>query len=419
MHMKILILKVFSLISLFAPTLALSALLVGIGKVEITPPIGTPSAGYAERKGEGMEGVHDPLLAIALFIDNGEKKIVLCSVDHLGYPYEMVQKIREKVQSHSDLSDSEIYIGSSHTHSGGGGYLNIPVLGEILAGSFDATIADLYIEKTSEAIIQASRSTKKAKIGIGYGNVDNVTTYRGIWPTGISPLTDVAVIKITDLEGTPMAVFFNFPVHPTILKSQNRHFSADFVGYARDHLTSLLGGEVQAIYFNGAQGDILPAISRDEDSYLSCEFFGKALASATQKIWDQIEVSEFLQLSSEKHPYSFAPKPNPFGITLPVASYDSELNLLVLDGKHAFVTIPGELSCIYDYRMKEKGKELGYEHVSIFGLTNDAHGYIILPESWEHKTFESRLSFGGKDYGNLIESKVISLLKSQSPLVPK
>lgn len=74
---------------------------VGIGKAEITPPIGTPSAGYTSRKGAGMKGVHDPLLAIALFIDNGEKKIVLCSVDHLGFTFDMCQEVIKKNSSKS------------------------------------------------------------------------------------------------------------------------------------------------------------------------------------------------------------------------------------------------------------------------------------------------------------------------------
>ena len=57
----------------------------------------------------------------------------------------------------------------------------------------------------------------------------------------IAPLRDVTVIKVTKQDHTPLAVLFNYPVHPTLLNSQNRFFSSDFVGYARDHLQSLLG----------------------------------------------------------------------------------------------------------------------------------------------------------------------------------
>lgn len=62
------------LFALFIPVVVSASITVGVGKRDITPPVGTPSAGYIKRNGEGMQGVHDPLLAIALFIDNGEKK---------------------------------------------------------------------------------------------------------------------------------------------------------------------------------------------------------------------------------------------------------------------------------------------------------------------------------------------------------
>lgn len=89
------------------PTIIFANVNVGIGKADITPSTGTPSAGYTDRKGEGMEGVHDPLLAIALFIDNGDKKVVFCSVDHLGFTSEMVQEITNKVHADSVLSECE------------------------------------------------------------------------------------------------------------------------------------------------------------------------------------------------------------------------------------------------------------------------------------------------------------------------
>src|SRR5580704_15436551 len=76
------------LLLLVLPMTCMATLSAGVGKADITPPIGTPSAGYTESNGQGMEGIHDPLLATALFIDNGEKKIVFCSVDHLGFTYD-------------------------------------------------------------------------------------------------------------------------------------------------------------------------------------------------------------------------------------------------------------------------------------------------------------------------------------------
>lgn len=413
--MKIMNKILFLLLTLLLPHLSHATLNVGIGKADITPPIGTPSAGYPERKSEGMEGIHDPLLAIALFIDNGEKQIVFCSVDHLGFTYEMVQDIFQQVHTIPKLEQSEIYIASSHTHSGGGAYLNIPLIGESLAGPYNEKITQFYIKKTVEAIIQASQNLIPAKMGIGYGKVENLSKYRGLWPTDITPFPEVAVIKVTKLDGTPLAVLFNYALHPTVLKSQNRLFSSDFVGNARSHLQTLLGSDLQPIYFNGAQGDVIPVIINEEDRFASCEQLGRSLAETVEHIWNEIEVKDSLTIKTERESYQFKPQPTPFGLQLPLDQYNTEMNIIVLNQLHAFMTIPGELSTIYDQRFKEMGKRLGYSHVSIFGLTNDAHGYIILPDSWQHKTLEAGLSFGGENYGNLTQNRAEVLLKNNAP----
>ena len=394
---------------LIIPSLCWAQILAGIGKTDITPPKGTPSAGYTNRFGQGMKGAHDPLLAIALVIENGTKQIALCSVDHLGFTYEMVQAIIEEVHSYPELTDCDVYIASSHTHAGGGAFLNIPMLGEALAGPYDPQITAFYIKQTVDAIIQAKQKQVPAKAGIGYGNAPSLSYYRGFWPEGISPLSDVAVIKVTKKDDLPLAVLFNYPVHPTILNSDNLFFSADFVGYARDHLQTLIGSDVQPLYFNGAQGDINPVIL-DENGFTSCSLLGESLAKFVEGIWNEIKTEENLDIVTLKEPYEFVPKANPFGLNLPIKSYKSEMNAIVFNGCHAFLTIPGELSCLYDKHLKEKGKKIGFSRVSILGLTNDAHGYIILPECWRRKTFEARLSFGGENYGDEIAARAINLL---------
>jgi neutral ceramidase len=396
---------------LFAPSFLSAKIQVGVGQTEITPLVGTPSAGYASREGRGMEGVHDPLLALALFIDNGSKKVIFCSVDHLGFTYEMVQEIIRKVHRQKGLEDAEIYIAASHTHSGGGAYLNIPFIGELLAGPYHRPTTQFYINKTVEAILQSTSHTSAAKVGIGYGHAKKLSYYRAFWAEEekISPLSDVAIIKITYLDNTPLAVLFNYPVHPVILGSENLLFSADFVGYARNHLKSLLGENVQTLFFNGAQGDINPEIF-SQDRFEACERLGKSLAKTVAEIWDQTEVEDQLEVQTQKESYTFIPQPTPFGLSLPLSSYASEINLVVLNQCHAFITMPGELSSLYDRQLKETGKALGYRHVSIFGLVNDAHGYIIKPEAWRFQTAESSLSFGGEMYGEEMEQRALRLL---------
>lgn len=397
----------------FSPRAA-AELSAGTAQVDITPPVGTPSAGYGNRNGRPMEGTHDPLLATALVLDNGETKVGFVGIDHLGMGRAMIEGVLKQVQAQPGLEKLEVFAGSSHTHSGGGAFLNIPLLGERLAGKYDEKIYQSYIDGVARAVIEAAGKMKPAQAGIGYGEAA-LNHYRGDWPPNVETQKQVTVIKVTSPDGAPLAVLFNYAAHPTVLSGKNMQFSADFVGFARDSLRSQLGGSVQPVFFNGAQGDVSPQPPSAEEGFGRAQAMGEALAQEVKRVWDATQVSDALQIELVRHAYQVLPEGAPSSVPIPLGKQDSELSVLVLNDKQAFVAIPGELSTLIDADLKRFGKWLGFEHVSILGLTNDAHGYIILPESWRHKTYESTLSFGGELYGDRMESMADALLHELEP----
>jgi neutral/alkaline ceramidase-like enzyme len=402
---------------LLAAPFALSGeLRAGAARTDITPPAGTPSAGYGDRMGRGMKGVHDPLLAAALVLDNGEKMIAFVGVDHLGFGEAMVRAVKEAVHAKAETAECEIYLGSSHTHAGGGAHLDIPVLGMLLAGKFDPDTYQSYIDGAVDAVLRAAEKLAPAKLGVGYGHAPGLNAYRGDWPPNVETCDDVAVIKVTGADGAPMAVLFNFAAHPTVLSGKNMLFSADFIGGARRHVIDMIGAEVQPVFFNGAQGDVSPRAPEAEDGFERCDLMGKALADEVKRVWDATETSGSLKIETKHYAYEMLPHRTTGGFSWPGSDKrTSELNAIVLNDRDAFVTIPGELSCIYDADIKRFGGWLGFNQVSILGLTNDAHGYIVTPESWRHKTYESTLSFGGELYGERMKSQVYALLHYLEP----
>ena len=398
------------------PVAAFGELRAGADQVDITPPIGTPSAGYGNRMGRGMEGVHDPLLASALVLDNGEKMIAFVGVDHLGFSRAMVRAVKEAVRANTETAACEVYLGSSHTHAGGGAHLNIPGLGKALAGEFDPEIYQSYIDGATQAVIAAAKSLVSARVGVGYGHAPGLSGYRGDWPPNIEARDEVAVIKVTSSDEEPIAVLFNFAAHPTVLGGKNMLFSADYVGATRGHLVESIGERVQPVFFNGAQADVSPRPPSAEDDFERCDLMGKALAEEIRRVWDAVETSDVLKIETKHHSYDLRPKPTTGGFSPPGGtSQIAELNAIVLNDRNAFITIPAELSCIYDGDIKRFGRWLGYSQVSILGLTNDAHGYIITPESWRHRTYESSLSFGGELYGERVKQMVFALLHELEP----
>ncbi len=145
---------------------AQGSVMAGVGKADITPPIGTPLAGYGGRLGGPSTGVRDPCEARALVLDNGSQKVAFVSVDHLGYDHSMSMRVRTLAAEATGIPIENIFVMSSHTHAGGGSFLEaFPVL----AGKYDPKIRDHYIDRAAQAIIAASKSHAARECGLRIG----------------------------------------------------------------------------------------------------------------------------------------------------------------------------------------------------------------------------------------------------------
>ena len=67
------------------------------------------------------------------------------------------------------------------------------------------------------------------------------------------------MLRFDTLDGTPIAVLFNFGCHPVSLHSYRNLLSSDYPGYAREVIRGVLGAGVVAMFTMGAAGDINPA----------------------------------------------------------------------------------------------------------------------------------------------------------------
>ena len=391
----------FLFIPFFYSTFCL-AFEAGVGKEIITPTLDINAAGYETRIGQPMQGVHDQLYATTLMLKVEDQLIAFCSIDNLGFTFELYQKICQKIKQHKDLEKCHIYLGSTHTHSGGGGFLNIPLVGEKIAGPYCEKTTDFYIHQIVESIVQAYKTLKPAKMGFGYGKAEGLSHYRAKWPLDVIPNDQLSVIKVTDLTGNSLAVLFNYALHPTVLGKDNKLFSADFVHSVRTYLARKIGENTAFLYFNGAQAELLPHLPNGGDRFAFCEQIGTKLGSEIYNIWNQIELQTELNYKSLKKTYSFVPKATPQGLKLPLEQYHSEINLLVFNNREAILTVPGELSCLYEDHFKALIQQTPLKNLSIWGLTNDAHGYILTPEAYRKKTLETYLSFGGEEYGERV-----------------
>jgi hypothetical protein len=401
------------------PAAGAGAIRAGFASHDITPPAGTPSAGYGARLGVGMVGVHDPLLSTALVIATTKKTLVLVGVDSLGFDHGMVEEIRSAARAVPGLEEAEIHLGSSHTHAGGGAFISYPAA-TILFGIYHPDRRREYVAGAVESIRKAAAGLRPARLGIAQTQVEGLNRYRGKWPKHVRTNPFLTLLKVVDDRDRPLAALFVFAAHPTVLGAENLQFSADFVGPARRLISSALGG-AGCVYFNGAQGDVSPAPppapdpKAGGDRFAACERMGAKLAEAVAALWARTEVKDEVLIETERIRFTRPVVPSSNGFRIAGGDHETEMSAIAFDRAQAFVTVPGELSAVYDAEIRQWGEWLGFRHATVLGLTDDAMGYLITPEAYRHRTYESSVSFGGPDLGPYVKDRALELMHLLEP----
>jgi neutral ceramidase len=238
----------------------------GVARVDITPVAGLPmagfphlnrqlpsapkdTAGYFGRQGYA-EGVHDPLYARVLVLENGQQKVVLISLDLIVVTQAMTDAIRAAIHEAIGVAPQSILIGATHTHAG-------PDL-----FGWDSPIDPSVLTEMNKQIVfaacQADANRRPVRVGWGDGQLDAITINRRDPENGpIDPSVGVMLVASDDDEEEVLAVVVNFGVHPVMLSAINLLYSGDLPGYAMTAVERIYPNAV-SLFMNGAAGNINP-----------------------------------------------------------------------------------------------------------------------------------------------------------------
>src|SRR5437899_11864057 len=89
---------------------------VGSAAVVITPPLGTPMAGYYSAR--AAEGVHDDLYAKALVLEKDGAKAALVSLDLISTTRGIVEEARREIDKTTGVKGADVMISATHSHTG-------------------------------------------------------------------------------------------------------------------------------------------------------------------------------------------------------------------------------------------------------------------------------------------------------------
>jgi hypothetical protein len=368
------------------------------------------------------------LTARALVLRKGDTTLAVVGLDLLGFPSALGDRVRAKV---SRIPAGNILIGSTHTHSAPDCYAFPDGQG---GHTGDLKYMDFVCDKAAEAVNEAIDRLQPAWIKVATGEAKGKIAYNYYAPD----LYDrrMSVIQAISPQGKTIATLVNYAIHPEVLGNSVGILSPDLVGPLCEKIESQTGGT--ALFMNGAQGGMVTADNRNLDqprdshraywndarSWEECLRIGHLMADEAMRIVkdapDQKDPTLLCNAITVRFPVDsdamwavvlHSPLKYPHNDD---RSINARINLMIL-GNAQILTIPGEALPNIGFYLKRKMRG---KHNLLFGLTNDAFGYILTKvdfQSFPRYDYVSRTSLGEMTGEILIEQSLELVNKSPAP----
>lgn len=280
-----------------AQNAASNTLSVGIAQADISPPVGTPSAGFSARG--PLTALHDPLYATALVLSDGRRSAALLACDLLYLSAATVNEIRSLVAERTEIAADHVTIACTHTHYGPATTPDASSGDESADPRANAYRANL-VYSLAGAVEEAASKMQPAYMGIGWGASDIGVNRREKLPDGSVILGQnptgpidraVGVLRFdtppvsASEPGEPIVTLINFATHPVSQASQTSHVSADYPGKACEIVESLTGAP--CAFLLGASGNINASIMKP--GYEPARTLGTRLGCEVVRVWETIQ----------------------------------------------------------------------------------------------------------------------------------
>jgi hypothetical protein len=393
--------------SLCAAALSGQPFEAGAAKRIITPDpllpvsggMGTPKP-VKEKKGD--------LTARALVVRHGGEAVAFVSVDLIGFPSVLGDRVRARVPR---LKPEQIVIGATHTHSAPDSYAFPDGRGGHTAS---LEYLEFVTQQAAAAVNEALDRLAPAELRAASGTVKGQIAYNYYAPD----LYDrrASLLQVRGRDGKMIATLVNFAIHPEVLGNSQGILSPDLVGPLYERLEQAAGGV--ALFLNGAQGGMVTADNRelnrprdavrgywhDANTWAECERIGGLLASESLRLLEPAPWQANPPVRNRFTDVRFPVESNDMWAVVqhsplryPHRASDrtvtARVNLIDV-GTAQLLTIPGEALPNIGFYLK---RHMRGQHNFLLGLTNDAFGYILTKvdfKSFPAYDYISRVSLG-------------------------
>ena len=253
-------------------------LMAGAATADISPTRPAALFGYPHVE-RISTGVHDPLLASALHLRDGESVAVLVALDLLVLDPPTARAIRRAVAQKLAVPEASVFISCTHTHSG-------PITSRLLAWHDDPAVPrpdPAYLQFVEDRVLDlVDRAARAAvPVEIAWTTADA----RGVGGNRLSPsgVTDpeVGILAVREAGGERLlAVAVIYGMHPTVLHEDSTLVSSDFPHYARQQLCDVFGESLVVLYHSAPCGNQSPRFVVRGQTFGEAERLGRSLGRA-------------------------------------------------------------------------------------------------------------------------------------------
>ncbi len=232
----------------------------GVGREIITPPLGTPLYGYANKR--PAVSVHDDLKVTAFAFENEKERIIMISADICLLESDEVSVIQKMVSEATGVPTYAITFSSTHTHSG-----PAPHFSAGWGNKNTEYIETILRPMTVKAAISATRNMRDAVMGVG--TVDSMvgvnrreikrdgTIELGQNPWGVFD-KKMTVVSFRGTDGSGIGSMVHYGCHGTAA-GRDPVITRDWSGVMNDALERESG--MPSALFIGPLGDTGPRLS--------------------------------------------------------------------------------------------------------------------------------------------------------------
>ncbi len=269
-----------------------STLRAGFAVVDLTPTKSVPLGGYAARFGKKSVGVHDPVKARAMVLENDGTKIAIVSVDLVGVSGDVKAAVVDALRSRGFTSQT-LMLAATHNHSGPGALTTMPLFRPMM-GLYDEEFAKETTRRIADAVAKADDALAPAWVSVATGKAPGLQRNRA---SDGGPVDDsMTVLRVNALDGKLRGLLVHFAAHPTILGPGNLQISAEWPGATCDAIERAHPGAT-ALVLQGVEGDVSPAGGEGQE-FERVASYGALVAARALATATSLETTSFLEITS-------------------------------------------------------------------------------------------------------------------------